>query len=565
MARVQTPSPALHRDAALACVLALMLGFAWTVRDWANLSALRLPDTDDVMRLQQVRDWLGGQAWRDLAQHRLGPAAGGGVAMHWSRLADLVPAGLIAAGAPLLGRHGAEVMAVVTWPIALFAAALLLVARIARAVGGGSIAATAAVVAAIAYPATTVFAPGRIDHHGLQMVLLLGAVLALVRPPSQGTGVAAGLLAAAGLVVGLETAPLLGVLGAVAVGEWVASGERARVRGLGVGALAGLAIGRGLFAPAAWGYAACDGFTGVAWRAEAVLAALPLLLSMLPPATVRHRLGAAAMATAAFAAMALWLSPACLHPYGGVDPRLVALWLGQVGEAQPLVAAPPATALGYAGLMIAGLAATLWRLRVERTRGWLALAALLLGALAVTCLQLRGAYAGALLAAPGLAAAVAAARTRGMLALAGAWAASAGMLYPLAADALTPVGAAPATGGDCASPALVARLASLPPGTTMAPIDAGAWLIVGTGQRLLAGPYHRDGAGDLAMFAFYRGSPATAARIARAWRVAYVVSCAAMPGRDRSGSAAAWLAIRPLPGWRAVATLPDGARLDVPR
>ena len=562
---MQTPSPALHRDAALACVLALMLGFAWTVRDWANLSALRLPDTDDVMRLQQVRDWLGGQAWRDLAQHRLGPAAGGGVAMHWSRLADLVPAGLIAAGAPLLGRHGAEVMAVVAWPLALFAAALLLVAGIARAVGGGSIAATAAVVAAIAYPATTVFAPGRIDHHGLQMVLLLGAVLALVRSPSQGTGVAAGLLAAAGLVVGLETAPLLGMLGAAAVGEWVASGERGRVRGLGVGALAGLAIGRGLFAPAAWGYAACDGFTGVAWRAEAVLAGLPLLLSMLLAATVRRRLGAAAVATAAFAGAALWLSPACLHPYGGVDPRLVALWLGHVGEAQPLVAAPPATALGYTGLMIAGLAATLWRLHALRTRGWLTLAALLLGALAVTLLQLRGAYAGALLAAPGLAAALAAARKRGTLALAGAWAASAGMLYPLAADALTPVGAAPATGGDCASPALVARLASLPPGTTMAPIDAGAWLIAGTQHRLLAGPYHRDGASDLAMFAFYRGSPAAAARIARAWRVAYVVSCAAMPGRDRSASAAAWLAIRPLPGWRAVATLPDGARLDVPR
>ena len=562
---MESPSPALHRDAALACVLALVLGLAWTVRDWANLSVLRLPDTDDVMRLQQIRDWLAGQAWRDLAQHRLGPAAGGGVAMHWTRVADLVPGGLIAAGAPLLGRHGAEVMAAVAWPLALFAAALLLVARIARAVGGGSIAATAAVVAAIAYPATTVFAPGRIDHHGVQMVLLLGAVLALVRRPSQASGVAAGLLAAAGLVVGLETAPLLGVLGAVAVGEWVASGERARVRGLGIGALAGLAVGRGLFAPAAWGYAACDGFTGVAWRAEAVLAGLPLLLSMLPAATIRRRLVAASGATAAFAGAALWLSPACLHPYGGVDPRLVALWLGHVGEAQPLVAAPPATALGYAGLMIAGLAATLWRLRVERTRGWLALAALLLGALAVTSLQLRGAYAGALLAAPGLAAAVAAARRGGTLALTGAWMASAGMLYPLAADALTPTGAAPATGGDCASAALVARLASLPPGTTMAPIDAGAWLIAGTQQRLVAGPYHRDDAGDLAMFAFYRGSPAAAARIARAGRVAYVVSCAATPGRDRSGSAAAWLAIRPLPGWRTVATLPDGARIDAPR
>ena len=77
-------------DALVATLLAAALTAAWAARDWGNLAALRLPDADDMMRLQQIRDWLGGQAFADLTQYRLGAD---GVAMHWSRLADLVPGG----------------------------------------------------------------------------------------------------------------------------------------------------------------------------------------------------------------------------------------------------------------------------------------------------------------------------------------------------------------------------------------------------------------------------------------------------------------------------------------
>ena len=564
-----TRSPALGRDALLALALALVLGLAWTWRDRANLSALRLPDTDDLMRLQQVRDWLGGQGWSDLAQHRLGDPAAGGTAMHWTRLADLGPAALIVALAPLFGRHGAEVAAVVAWPIALFALAILLVGRIARAVGerDAPLAATAMVVAAIAYPATSVFAPGRIDHHGLQLVLLLAATLAVLRRADEGAGFAAGLLAAAGLVVGMETMPLLAVLGAGMVAEWVADGTRTRLHGLSIGALVGLAVARGLLAPAAWAVASCDGFAAPAWRAAMPLAALPLLLAAATPwlAGRAQRAAAAGLGGGVAAAVALWLSPTCLHPYGAVDPLLVRLWLSHVGEAQPLFAAAPAVAIGYAGAMVAGLAATLWRAAATRRRGWAMLAALLVAALLVTGVQLRGAYAGALLAAPGLAAVVARARARGALPLVGAWAASAGMLYPVAADALVPARSSeePA-GGACASPALVARLAALPPGETMAPIDAGAPLLAATPQRLVAAPYHRNGAGNLAAYRFHAGSPAVAARIAAGWHLDYLVACADMPGRAAAGTAARRLASGPLPGWRTLARLPDGARIDAP-
>ena len=139
------------------------------------------------------------------------------------------------------------------------------------------------------------------------------------------------------------------------------------------------------------------------------------------------------------------------------------------------------------------------------------------------------------------------------------------MLYPIAAEALVrpaPDEAAGRASGDCASPALLARLASLSPGAVMAPIDAGAWIVAATPQRVVAAPYHRNGAGDLDAYRFYLGSPAAAARIAARWRVRYLVVCGAMPGTGERGTAAARLTRTSLPGWRPLAHFPDGARLD---
>ena len=51
---------------------ALLLGLAWLLavvqlvaQHWAE-TAQTLADTDDAMRLAQLRDWLAGQGWYDL-------------------------------------------------------------------------------------------------------------------------------------------------------------------------------------------------------------------------------------------------------------------------------------------------------------------------------------------------------------------------------------------------------------------------------------------------------------------------------------------------------------------
>jgi hypothetical protein len=75
----------------------------------ANLSAISnfvIRDPDDMLRLLQVRDWLAGQSWFDVSQHRMNPPEGAGT--HWSRLVDLPIAGLILLTRPLLGAGGRD-------------------------------------------------------------------------------------------------------------------------------------------------------------------------------------------------------------------------------------------------------------------------------------------------------------------------------------------------------------------------------------------------------------------------------------------------------------------------
>lgn len=553
------------RDSIVALALALLLGLAWMVRDSALLAALRLPDTDDGMRLQQIRDWLGGQGFADLAQHRLGPPPG--LEMHWSRLPDLLPAGLILLLTPMLGNHAATVATVAVVPVLWFAVVLVLVAAIARRLGiSGTM---TAVVAALAFPATTLFFPGRIDHHNLQMVLVLALLLSTLGPGSLRDGAVAGLATALSLVIGLETAPLLAAGGiAIALRWWRgAAGAQARMTGYAAALLLALAAGRVLFATSGWGTPACDGFTAILWRAALLVALAPAAMAVAGFATTGRRVRWDVMLTAGGLAVgaAALASPACLHPYGAVDPLLARLWLAQVAEAQSVFSAPPWHGIAYCGLALVGLGAGLWHAVRSRTTDAAILAGFQAVAVLVALGQLRGAYAAALLAAPALAAMIAAARRRGPLPLAAAWLASAGMVYAFLGDALAPRALAAAT-ADCTAPAALARVAALPPGLVAAPIDLSGFLLPATRHRFLAGPYHRNAQGNRAMLDLFLRPSAEAEATARRWGVDYVALCPdglgelGGAGNDTQRLAGA-LRAGQVPGWLAQVSRPGAAPL----
>ena len=87
------PSRPLYRYVALIWLLITIGGIFQTSDALARAS---LGDPDNFMRLVQVRDWLAGQSWTDVVQHRMNPPHGGDI--HWSRLVDMPIALIIMAG-----------------------------------------------------------------------------------------------------------------------------------------------------------------------------------------------------------------------------------------------------------------------------------------------------------------------------------------------------------------------------------------------------------------------------------------------------------------------------------
>lgn len=179
----------------------------------------RFPDPDDALRLQEVRDWLGGQGWFDLTQHRLDPFHGG-VAMHWTRLVDLPLAGVMLALRPLLGMAGAELAARILVPLLTLGVIMTLMARLAWLRLGARSVTMTCLMLMMSAPFVTQILPMRIDHHGWQIacaVLALSGLLA--RRVTLGAWLA-GLAMAASLEISVEGLPLAAIFAAVGALRW---------------------------------------------------------------------------------------------------------------------------------------------------------------------------------------------------------------------------------------------------------------------------------------------------------------------------------------------------------
>src|SRR5919199_2730964 len=93
---------------------------------WAQIRGFNLPDTDDNIRIMQVRGLIAGQGWYDLRQYRLNPPWGADI--HWSRLVDLPIAGIKLALEPFVGGADAEKAAVAIAPLLPMGVAMAAVA-----------------------------------------------------------------------------------------------------------------------------------------------------------------------------------------------------------------------------------------------------------------------------------------------------------------------------------------------------------------------------------------------------------------------------------------------------
>jgi len=511
-------------------------------------------DNDSLLRLVQVRDLMAGQGWFDLTQLRLGPD---GLLMHWSRLVDLPIALLIGLfGLLPAPPQMAEWAAMVAWPFLLLIAALWFLIRAAVRLGGDEAMLPAGILGAIAMYHLGLFAAGTLDHHNVQLVLVLAVLALLAGQPTLRAGLAAGLAAALMLAVGMETLPLLAAAGVVvALRFWWAGRSEAPFAagfGLGLGGTA-LLILAATVRPSQWLAPACDAFS-IAQAASAAVAGLGLAAAALAPlpATRAARTLSLAGIGLAVVGLAVIFFPACLaDPYAGLDPRLQRYWLRAVTEAQPFLSvlrSNQAQAAAFYVTPLIGLGACAWMLRRRgASRALVAAASLLAAAFLLSLWQVRGGNFSVPLAAVPLAAWIAGYRqlaagrpsAKTSLAMVGAWLVSVNVAWGLLA-ALTIDGGADeqaARGEQCTAAADFAPLAALPPSTVLAVSNIGSPILAYTPHRVLAGPYHRNVAGNLLVLDAMMGDAEAAHAIVRDRRIAYVAHC---PGDPESALLAEW-------------------------
>ncbi|UIJ45303.1 hypothetical protein LZK98_20050 [Sphingomonas cannabina] len=511
-----------------------------------SIAHLWFPDADDAMRLLQVRDWLAGQSWWDVSQHRLW---GGHFAMHWSRLVDLPLAAVMLAFDPLVGPAASNRIAMTLVPLLTLLVVMALGAELTRRLAGLERAKLAVLLAPLSVPLLFQLRPLRIDHHGWQIALAMLAAVVLVGRPSARSGVIMGGALAVLLTISLEGLPVSAVMIAMAMLAWAFDPTRRPQAMALMGTLAGGIVllhvatrGPAMFQPA------CDA-VAPAWIVAIWVAATGFGAAMLVPArSLVARLALLTLAGGAALAALVGMAPDCVRgPFASLDPLVYRFWYQNVSEGLPIWQQTLAWALMTAGFPVVGLMGTILARRgaagPERVR-WTMMLGLASASFALSLLVIRtGATANAL-ALPGgawllHAMLVRARAVRSLLpriaATAGALVAAApglaaGGLFDLRASPVTfPV--APLTRPPCTHSQEMADLAQLPPSLLFAPIDATPALIGWTSHRAIAGGYHRNVAAMHRVIATFIADPEEAHRSVLASGARYVVGC---PGENET-------------------------------
>ena len=512
-------------------------------------------DTDDAMRLVEVRDFLAGQGWFDLHQYRLDPPADR--PMHWSRFVDLPIALIIRLADLFVSIDTAEKVALHLWPTLVLIPVLVAARRIACRIGGDWSALPALYLTATCAPVIGQFVPGRIDHHNVQIALTLWLIVAALEPASRRRGVALAMISAVMMAVGMETLPFVGFAAALVAHRWITAddGDEAVAYGL---ALAGatLAMMVATLPPAEWLRGACDALSAN-YVALAVVGGLGLAAgARVSPDGRGVRIAyVAAIGAAALFAFAL-PQPMCLRgPFGEILPEVRTVWLDEVTEVKPwhvFFSAHRVDGLVALMMPILGSAAAFRLAREPEVRAapafWFLVAALLLTT-AIGLAQIRTMIYADMFALVLVAAVIgllagrseAAGRSATVVVLAGTVLASSslatfalGRIAPASwktddavhsAASTAGEGAAAPADADCTKLSNWSAVARLPPGLVAAEINLGPTILAATAHSVVTAPYHRMQRGILDADRMMRSEPDAALAAIDARGVDLVAIC----------------------------------------
>ena len=518
------------------------------VARWIPIQALALGDTDDNLRLAQVRALLDGQGWYDLVQHRFDPAHGGGN-IHWSRLVDLPIAAIILVLKPLIGGADAERIAAAVAPQVPLLLLMFSLALTMKRLVHDKAWPLPVIGLLCAYSTIGMFAPLRLDHHGWQLAFLGLAISGMADPKRARGGAVLGAASGLSLAIGLEMLIYLALLGGATVLIWVSDrDQRDRLAAYAAALVATTCASFLIFASNANWQTVCDALSPVWLSDAAVGGAVMLGLSSLKLDRWTTRLGAAVVAGAALAGFHALAWPHCLQRLEGVSPEATALWLDHVREAKPFYRHSwriGANALALPVTALFGWALLIWRAWEQGPqdrdllRRTMAVALPAVTALALLFWQTRAAPAAQMMALP--------AATALIVLVAGPWLRApqlwkhlvAILLIVLAFGAAVPIALqiVPGEKGSsarasvaranrrCPSMAALAPVNAEPRGTVFTFIDLGPRLIVATHHDAIGGPYHRNDRAIADVMKAFRGDEPQAHRIIAEYRSDYVLVC----------------------------------------
>ncbi|TDH37987.1 hypothetical protein E2A64_02310 [Pseudohoeflea suaedae] len=517
-------------------------------------------DSDDIMRLVVVRDFLQGQGWFDNMQYRLGME--GGTPMHWSRLIDLPIAFLIQFFSLFLSQARAEAAALLVWPLLTAVPLLYAVAAGSRRVARGEwqVAGFIGLVGAVLFVlSSNRFRPGSIDHHNVQLAIMAVLAACLVQSPERARSHGlAGFCAALAIAIGAETMPLIAVACGIVAVNWFWYGEKARSATLAFGITLAVALTAFFYLtipPARYGLVVCDALS-LGYYALGIAGAAGLSLAAFALSGRSRMLRAAGLSGVglATALAAFRIAPQCLSsPLDNLDPLLRTMWLDWVMEAQPVwkqIRYQPFTAGAfYVTPLIAAVVGILAIRKGRMVREHLILLALIIAAYGIALVQIRGAVFSNLLSIFVLAPMLALLRARanadatnvkkGLTFAAAALAcvpfvwAILGLLVSRAFDGAEEVreerAAMSSAAGDCVTEEALAPLRNEPDGAVANASNLGAPILRFTGHRTLSAPYHRNQAGMLGALHIAMSPPAEAKDYLDRAGVTLIAFCAADP------------------------------------
>ena len=500
------------------------------------------PDSDDLMRLLQVRDFFQGQNWFDMAQYRLGLE--GGTAMHWSRIPDIPLIALTGFFNLFMPYEQAEIWAISIWPPLLSITFVLAMWQSLKAVKGPYTKIFGLMLVAFIYVRFYRFNPGAIDHHNLQLVLLAVAIGCGIDPLRRMSRyIIAGVACALSIAIGAEVYVFLAIICAYFALNWVWEGQAVKTASMGFGLGLGvtlLAVYIATIAPSAYGQIYCDTFSLIYLLAGGLggvgVAGLAATLS---DKSWTARLSGLFVLGLLCVGLFLILAPQCLsNPLSDLPPSVKALWLDQVMEAQSMRAQwgeAPAEVAFMLPLQIVALCVTLWLLKIGEDRRIFGLfLALIISGIVMSIYQSRFYAFGFLFAIIPLARWIGLMYEKkkaaeGQTSIAYIIALAFSLPYFWAFPFIImdkPAGdSAEELSGNCHVEIAFAALDALPKGAVLATSNFGPDILDQTHHRALDGNYHRNVEGIKTSIDIFTSPPERAGELIRRHKVDYIYFC----------------------------------------